>query len=290
MRFIKRIFLLLYFCTGMPFFYFIFFRRRGRILTYHRINDDSNDFLSISPHAFERHMAYLSRRYTVVPLERMAASLADGASPETDTVAITFDDGYRDNYLYAFPVLRKYGFPATIFLVTSFVGTSHVFEWDRHQRAQQDKYLMGWDEVEEMARTGISFGAHTQTHPVLTAISLEKAREEITGSAYVLKKRLGRVTAFAYPRGERRDVNHTLKQMVRETGVACAVTTVSGTNTRHSDIFGLKRWAVEKPDASLWAFRMLMAGGSSLFHQLTRHSRFAQWWRKKTKNKGGKRV
>jgi len=95
-------------------------RRRqpsARILYYHRVNDDADAFFpAISTRLFEQEMRHLARHYKVVPMPELIRHLEDGP-PET-VVAITFDDGYRDNYENAFPILRRYGLPATVFLAT----------------------------------------------------------------------------------------------------------------------------------------------------------------------------
>ena len=102
------------------------------IFTYHRIFPDAKDnkYLGLQHEVFERHIRFIKRNFKIV-------SLADGleALYSNDSkgvyAAINFDDGYMDNYLYAYPVLKKYGIPATIFLTTDFIGKDHVFWWDR---------------------------------------------------------------------------------------------------------------------------------------------------------------
>jgi peptidoglycan/xylan/chitin deacetylase (PgdA/CDA1 family) len=90
----------------------------ARILYFHRVNDAADPFIgSISTGLFEQQMKYLAQRYRVVSLSEVTKRLSQGGPPEP-VVAITFDDGYQDNYLNAFPILRSYGLPATIFLTT----------------------------------------------------------------------------------------------------------------------------------------------------------------------------
>jgi len=94
----------------------------GRILYYHRVNDEGDPFFPSMPlSVFERQMRHIARRYKVVSLAGLLEHLASGA-PET-VLAITFDDGYRDNYENAFPILQRYGLPATIFLSTGAVDS-----------------------------------------------------------------------------------------------------------------------------------------------------------------------
>jgi len=103
------------------------------ILTYHSISAGNygDSFLSISPANFEKQIRYLTKRYKVVPLEKLIRYMRFQHPVPDDYIAITFDDGYRDNYLNAYPVLKKYKAPATIFLATGFIGTDKLFWWDR---------------------------------------------------------------------------------------------------------------------------------------------------------------
>ena len=100
-------------------------RRTGpsaRILYYHRVNDDDDPFFpAMSTALFEQQMRYVSRHYRVVSLADLVDHLNGG--PVENVVAITFDDGYRDNYLNAYPILRQYGMPATIFLTTGSIDS-----------------------------------------------------------------------------------------------------------------------------------------------------------------------
>jgi len=108
-------------------------RRRAAfpILTYHRVNDDGDPFFSALPTAvFERQMRHVARNYRVLPLEDLVERLQRGGLPR-NTLAITFDDGYRDNLTHAAPILSRLGLPATIFLATGFIGTAEVPWFDR---------------------------------------------------------------------------------------------------------------------------------------------------------------
>jgi peptidoglycan/xylan/chitin deacetylase (PgdA/CDA1 family) len=101
------------------------------ILTYHRVNDDADDFLPAVPASvFERHMAYVASAYRVMPLTEMVERAQRGSLPR-NRLAITFDDGYRDNLTHAAPILHRYGLPATIFLATGLIGTGVTSWFDR---------------------------------------------------------------------------------------------------------------------------------------------------------------
>lgn len=112
----------------------LFTRRKYAILMYHRVldkNDDETSYvqpgLYITRGVFEKQMAFLSRKYNLISLERMTGYLNKKKSPPLKSMAITFDDGWKDNYLYAYPILKKYNVPATIFLTTDFIDSDNTF-------------------------------------------------------------------------------------------------------------------------------------------------------------------
>jgi len=104
---------------------------RVPILTLHRVNDDNDPFMGSLPTAvFAARMAHIARHYRVLTVEDLAARLHDGTVPR-NALAITFDDGYRDNLTHAAPILRRLGLPATIFLVTGLIDSPHMLWFDR---------------------------------------------------------------------------------------------------------------------------------------------------------------
>src|SRR5205085_12658230 len=137
---------------------------------------------------FRRICRLLRRDFRVVPLAEVHETLRSGRPAPPRTVAITFDDCYRDN-LDAARVLAEHGLPATFFLPTAFVGTDHVFAWDRHLPRLPN---LTWDDVAAMAALGFEIGSHTVSHPDMARVSQEQARHELCESRAVLEKRLGR--------------------------------------------------------------------------------------------------
>lgn len=103
------------------------------ILYYHRVVEEWEPTLelAVSVEAFEAQVAYLTERWKVIPLDEVEAHWRKGAPLPPRSVAITFDDGYQDNYRCAFPILKRYGVPAAIFLTTAHMGTGKTFWWDR---------------------------------------------------------------------------------------------------------------------------------------------------------------
>ncbi len=146
--------------------------------------------LSISPEQFDGHLAYLKAAgYETISLRQLAFALAQGTPLPPQPVVITFDDGYRDNYDNAFPLLKKYGFTATFFVFTQVIDEYNV------------DYLT-WEMVQEMHQAGMEFGSHSYRHPDLRGRDRDFLVYEILGSKEAIEQRIGEpVRFFAYPAG-----------------------------------------------------------------------------------------
>jgi len=190
------------------------------ILAYHRINPwYRDDALTVSPAVLERQMAFLvAKGYRHVPLDyylKPAAGVDRG-----NVFTVTFDDGYADNYSFAAPVLRKYDIRPVIFLAVGYIGTPELLP--RYRDGEKDRFL-NWDEVAELSSQGVVFGSHGLTHPRLTRISEEVARNEIGNSRKIIGEKLDReVRFFCYPFG---DWNDRIAALVEEAGYGAAVVT-----------------------------------------------------------------
>ncbi|MHB8984177.1 MAG: polysaccharide deacetylase family protein, partial [Carboxydocellales bacterium] len=152
------------------------------------------------------------------------------------SVVITFDDGYRDNFYWARPILLKYGFRATIFLVSDRVGKTNT--WDQAQGLPRLE-LLNTEEIRTMVMEGFQFGAHSRTHTRLTDLSADKAKDQIAGSKSYLEKTLGApINYFCYPYGR---YNKQIVDLVRKSGYTAALTTAQGRVRRGDNIMTLKR-------------------------------------------------
>ncbi len=155
------------------------------ILCYHRFGVKSTK-LNVAPAAFEAQMEYLARNgYTVIPLKRLLRFLEGKEPLPAKTVAITIDDGYRSTYEIAYPILKKFGFAATVFLYTDFVGASDA---------------LTWPQMKEMMASGlIEIQPHSKSHANLTlrlpgeneARYKERIKREVDAPLAVLRERLG---------------------------------------------------------------------------------------------------
>ncbi|MEX1032799.1 MAG: polysaccharide deacetylase family protein [Cellvibrionaceae bacterium] len=169
------------------------------VLQYHHISSDTPAATSISPQLFREHMAYLKEAgYEVVPLEALTASLKAGRALPDKTVAITFDDGYDSIYTTAFPILKDYGWPFTIFLNTK-------------PLQQGQGQFVSWDNVREMAKAGATIANHSYSHTHMIRRQAgesegewrQRMRNEVMTTEATIAEETGqRHRVFAYPYGE----------------------------------------------------------------------------------------
>jgi peptidoglycan/xylan/chitin deacetylase (PgdA/CDA1 family) len=172
------------------------------ILLYHQISQvhpEQDPYgLAVTPAAFEAQMAYLHHQhYQCMRLVDVVKAMIAGETLPENAFAITFDDGYEDNYQQAFAIMQRHGFTATIFLVANQVGAAT--NWQGQDGAQSFP-LLTWDQIREMHQQGIDFGSHTATHPHLDSIAPDKAEWELSHSKKVIEGALGvPVEVLAYP-------------------------------------------------------------------------------------------
>lgn len=208
------------------------------VLCYHRFGGRASK-LTVTAAAFSAQMDYLARNgYHVLTLAQLAAFVAGRDPLPKKSVVITIDDGYRATYDIAFPILRKYGFPATVFLYTDFVGAGDA---------------LSWAQMKEMSSPGqIDIQPHSKTHSNLTmkladendARYRERIRREVDAPIDAIRERLNEPTvSYAFPYG---DVNDTVVEFLRAKNVKLGVTVTPGGNAffappvmlRRSMIFG----------------------------------------------------
>lgn len=206
------------------------------ILTYHSI-DNSGSVISISPDRFKSHMEYLcNSSFNVISLNEIVASIHENRLFPSKSIAITFDDGFKNNYDIAYPLLKEFGFKATIFLVTGYCGKNN--QWNGQPEEIPTLELLKWDDIIEMANNGIDFGAHTINHPNLTELTKDQVKDEILGSKRMLNERLGKdIPFFSYPYGWQTD--EILKFVEGE--FSCAVSTELKVVDLESDVYALPR-------------------------------------------------
>jgi peptidoglycan/xylan/chitin deacetylase (PgdA/CDA1 family) len=292
------------------------------ILLYHRITDNSSKYhnqgRAMHHHIkhLEKELPYLKRNYQILTIDEVIRHLKSGVGFRKPSVAITFDDGYLDNYTLAYPVLKKHGVPATIYLATDLIGTSQRIWTDqiefmflgarkdqfnlprlfgnqelriktKEEKEQvsneitealkkkpdaerteimrrlfetlgingnrskngEERIMLNWDEVQKMARNGITIGSHSHTHPILSRMPIQKAKEEILESKKILEENLSiKVKHFAFPNGKQDDFNEELKDYCQEVGFESVASVISGTNNAlKGDPMNLKRISATAP-------------------------------------------
>lgn len=292
-----------------------------QILLYHRIlpkyDPFAIDVLSIDN--FRAHLRILSSFFRIVTIEEVVSELEKGEL-SANTICITFDDGYYDNFQYAFPVLKEFRIQATIFLTTDLVGTNkmlwpdkvfyyiksteldvlefqndkkhfydlsnitrrmeaahNLLEWmkklipeERDRKIQElkeicqvksdetQRMMLNWDEIKDMNQAGITFGAHTKTHPILSSLDNDKIEEEIVESKETIENILNKpVVSFAYPNGKNSDFDNRCKGIVKKAGFKCAVTSYGSVNYAHTDPYELSRFSPWELNPNLFLGRIL---------------------------------
>lgn len=215
------------------------FRADNRVvvLLYHSVSDTAAH-ASASRETFRQHLEWMKAHCQVVSFDQILGHNAM-ANHEKPVVAITFDDGYADNYLNAFPLLAEHGLPATFFVSTGLIdGWRSVTErFMRLQHApEEDVTGLTWSQVEEMHAAGMTFGAHTVSHPNLGRLEDAVVRWELTESKEKLEEHCGvPITRFAYPFGKpKHHYTSRTTALVREAGFDIAAI-VNDRGLRRSD-------------------------------------------------------
>lgn len=173
------------------------------ILMYHSISEHTNprfDEWAVPPAMFDAHMSYLLERgYTPMTVSDLVHARATGAAMPPRPVALTFDDAYRDFYDRAYPILRKHGAPATLYVPTKHVGGACAWLVGEGEAARP---MVSWSQLAEMSANGIECGGHSHTHVQMDTLPAVAANFEVRQSKRLLEERLGRpVSTFAYPHG-----------------------------------------------------------------------------------------
>lgn len=219
------------------------------ILTYHRFADNCSSPLCMPKSTFERQMRYLKENgYHVITADELSAFLEYHRRLPRKSVLITMDDGYRSVYRIAYPILQNYGFKATLFVYTSFVGVS--------------KMAVTWEQLNEMKANGFTVGSHTVYHSDLTRPKegeteqayLARIKAELYGSKKIIDRKLGQDTSFfAYPFGfyDQRSI-----QIARQAGYKFAMSVQRGGNPFFANPLTLRRDQILEKDMQTFISRL----------------------------------
>jgi peptidoglycan/xylan/chitin deacetylase (PgdA/CDA1 family) len=212
------------------------------ILVYHSIGAGLPE--SIAADMFRTQMDLLGNSFRVLPLEDLISRLQNG---ETGLAAITFDDGYRDCYEQAFPILQEKGFPFTVLPVTRFMETGER-TW---APGGPPMAPLAWSQIREMMRHGAAVGCHTHEHGRWSDQSSGKIRNELITSRRILEDRTGNeVTSFAYPFGQPHDIDNRGADLLPDCGFRLGLTTLHTTVTSVRNLYQIPRLSVNPEDTT----------------------------------------
>lgn len=229
------------------------------VIMYHRvINNPENEGVYgtyIYEDMFKKHLQYLKdKNYTVITFKDLdKIGWRNRFEKDRKYIILTFDDGYKDNYDLAFPILKEFNFKATIFLM----GSLTYNEWDVKAGGERKFSLMSVEMIKEMQDYGIEFGAHTFNHPKLNTLSNEEIEHQIVDVKKPLEEKIGKeIITFAYPYGI---LNDYAKEMAKKAGYTFALATDSGSVCLSDDLYQIRRIAIF-PNTNLFSFKRKVAG------------------------------
>ena len=227
--------------------YRLFLRRRAVVVAFHSITPGTEgDGLRTPVAAFAAFCAFFSRYFEVVTLHEMVRRL-QAREPIDGLLAITFDDGYRDNLDLAEPVLRQLGLPATFFVTTGFVGTDAQATWDQ-ARGLHSTWL-DWPQVLALHRRGHCIASHTVNHVRVDQVPAAALGEELARSAHRIEAvTRTRPDLFAVPFGRPESLTPAVRAQVHAAGYRAAFTAVGGVITPDSTLHSLNRFPIPYGD------------------------------------------
>ena len=207
-----------------------------RIVHYHYVFDDERD-------SFARHVRVLTEQFDVVSLSEAVDRLCTGRVGGNE-LAITFDDGFRNQLENAAPLLAEHGVSACFFLVTELVGANG----DVAARICRERLHLphpveplDWDGAAKLLELGHEVGSHTRSHLELTSVDAATLESELRGSRDDLRARLGDVRHLSAPYGDRARFSATISEAARAAGYESCATAIRGRNHSADDVYALHR-------------------------------------------------
>lgn len=222
------------------------------ILAYHHVDEVMHkDSPTVFPENFLKQMEFIhDKGYNVITLDELVDAIIEKRKLPRNSVVITIDDGYKDNYVYAYPVFKKYNLPATIFIISGKIG-------------QQD--FLSWSQIKEMKQNNISFGAHTRSHAYLPDLKGEQLKAEISGSKKDIERELkSEIKNFCYPIG---GFSEEIIQIVKQSGFVSACTTNRGKGRFNKNVYALKRIKMTDSDIAFVRIWGKLSGFYNLFRE-----------------------
>lgn len=213
---------------------FFYIPQKASVLMYHSVGD-SDVLFNVFINDLERHLSFIkNKKYNVIRLVDLIKKIKNKEKISPKTVVITFDDGYKDNCTNAFPLLKKYDIPATIFISTSHMGK------EMPNSEGKSLSVMTWQEVKDMENFGlIDFAPHSHTHKSMDKMNINEFINEVNASEELLNQNLKRwVKIFSFPKGK-----FKIEQLeyLRVADYLGAVTVNEGLTGNRDNPFSLKR-------------------------------------------------
>lgn len=211
---------------------------RVTVLLYHRISDDARDNLTVGVAQFERQMALLRRHCDILSIEQVLG-MQHPRRNKRPLVAVSFDDGYLDNYLHAAPILRRQRVPCSFYVSTGMLQNGQRFPHDV-RRGNAALPTMNWDQLRAMHDWGFTIGSHTVNHVDCASTPIATVEHELQQSRDELRHELGlQDVIFAYPYGGQQQITDAVRQRVRDLGYQGCLAAYGGSNIGQID-----RWNV----------------------------------------------
>jgi len=226
---------------------------RGAVILYHRVNDlaSPQDALTTNRERFAGHMLMLARWYKLIGTRNLVRSLREGSSLPATSVAVHFDDCYRDVYQNACPIMKSCGVTGTAFVSSGFVDTDLVFAHDRQKSPFHFENLTA-RELTYMLEGGFEIGAHTVNHVDLGSIPIPQAEFEIAESVRALTRITGNpITHFSFPFGREANIREELRGAVRNAGCDCIFSAYGGFVGPATDLYDIPRFGTSSMHSPL---------------------------------------
>lgn len=249
-----------------------------RVIYYHSIAP--SQLRSMDPKLFAHHIDWLlDTGFKLQTFSELVCQVLTGKM-ERDSVCITFDDGYHDNYEYAFPLLLEKKVTATFFVTTALIQDKPQHSAQGY-RLYENRTMMTKAQLREMHSSGMEIASHTRNHVHLQRVLKQdksRAWDEVYGSRQELQDILGdSVVAFAYPYGQRGVFSEQTRGLLENAGYSYAAISVWGYLSNHSDPLQIPRNEIRTKD-QLNIFSQKMQGQWDFLHSYAQLRRRNQHW------------
>ena len=218
-------------------------RKRVPILCYHSVTDGAEPVQPdphkqhIPLHLFLRHLDYLKRKHHVVSLAEFLKARRERHALPDYSVVLTFDDGFEDFYKVVASHLGQRKLPATVFVITDRADGRCV---------PNGESFLSWDEIRELASSGIDIGSHTCSHPYLPDLSVLDVTKELSESQAAIRSQLGQAqVSLSYPYGQ---VSESIARLAKSIGYSCAIANDAGPNDQSANLYELSRTVIASDD------------------------------------------